>query len=90
MEPAMPGAGDRDVRQYCRYCIHMVCGDANYCGVRKQCYSNAQVKRTNQCKEFELCTIDGLGENPREYKPRTRKKVNERERGVQTSLFEAD
>ena len=95
MEQEMPGAGDRDVRQYCRYCIHMVCGDVNYCDMHKQGYSDAQIKRTNRCKDFELCTIDALGENPREYepreyKPRARKEANESERGVQTSLFEAD
>jgi len=58
------------MKQYCRYCVHMICGDANYCEVRKKCYSTFTVKASNGCKDFEFCAIDALGENRSDYKPR--------------------
>ena len=56
--------------QYCRYCTYMCCGDANWCSVKKRTFSDASIKSTNRCKDFELNPIDALGENPNEYKPR--------------------
>lgn len=56
--------------QYCRYCSYMVCGDANYCCVRKRTYSDEYIKRTNKCKLFKPNPIDALGENPKGYRPR--------------------
>ena len=58
--------------QYCRYCNHMVCGDSNYCSIKKKCYSDKHIKSTNKCKSFDLNSIDVLWENE-EYKPRTPK-----------------
>lgn len=48
----------------------MCCGDANYCCVRKRCYSDEHIKRTNNCKDFDLNPIDALGENDKGYRPR--------------------
>lgn len=59
--------------QYCRYCIHMICGDANYCDEYQSCKTEAQVKATNRCGWFEFCEIDALGENPEPYRPRGEK-----------------
>ncbi len=56
--------------QYCRYCSHMVCGDANYCSKKEQCYSDEHIKRTNKCKDFDFNPIDALYENQEGYKPR--------------------
>ena len=56
--------------QYCRYCSHMICGDANYCSKKVRTYSTETIKRPNQCKDFELNPVDALGENPKGYKPR--------------------
>lgn len=56
--------------QYCRYCNNMVCGDANYCTKHNECYTDKQICRPNKCKDFDLNSIDALGINPKEYKPR--------------------
>ena len=55
--------------QYCRYCSHMVCGDANYCEVKDRTYSDKYLKHTNTCMHFDFNPIDALG-LVREYKPR--------------------
>ena len=55
--------------QYCRYCSHMVCGDANYCSARKIIFTDKQICNTNTCKEFDLNPIDALGTG-KEYRPR--------------------
>lgn len=59
--------------QYCRYCIHMICGDANYCEEYQTCKTEAQIKAVNRCGRFEFCEIDALGENPEPYRPRGEK-----------------
>ena len=59
--------------QYCRYCSNMVCGDANYCTVKEQLFSDEYIKATNKCKEFDLNPIDALGENIKGYHPREHK-----------------
>lgn len=59
--------------QYCRYCNNMVCGDANYCSVRQETYSEAYIKRSNRCKDFEFNPMDALFENTDGYKPRQKK-----------------
>lgn len=51
----------------------MVCGDANYCSVKKACYSDVKIKRANKCKDFEFNPIDALYENKQGYVPRQRK-----------------
>ena len=58
------------MKQYCRYCSHMICGDANYCEVRQRCFSNFTLKCANGCKDFDFNAIDALGINRNEYKPR--------------------
>ena len=61
------------MKKYCRYCSHMVCGDANYCEANEKTYSDATLKRANNCKDFDLNPIDALGENEEEYRPRENK-----------------
>lgn len=58
------------MKQYCRYCAYMCCGDANWCSVRHRTYTDGYIKKPNKCKDFELNPIDALGENPKVYKPR--------------------
>lgn len=60
--------------QYCRYCANMYCGDSNYCDVKKRCFSDAYIKHTNRCKDFELNPLDALG-MVHYYKPRMRGKT---------------
>ena len=62
--------------QYCRYCSHMVCGDANYCSIKKQFYSDKQICNANKCKQFDFNPIDALGINKNEYKPREKTTSN--------------
>lgn len=47
----------------------MYCGDSNYCDVKKRCFSDAYIKHTNRCKDFELNPLDALG-MVHYYKPR--------------------
>ena len=57
--------------RYCRYCANMVSGDVNYCEVKQRTFTDAQISRTNRCKDFELNPTDSL--TGRMYKPRTPK-----------------
>jgi len=59
--------------QYCRYCINMYCGDANWCSEKDKEYTDEYIKHTNNCKFFELNPIDALFENEKGYKPRAKK-----------------
>lgn len=72
------------MKQYCRYCCFLVCGDANYCSVRKVTMSDAAAKSTNRCHDFAFNPIDAFGENKREYAPRMPKK---KQCDGQVSLF---
>lgn len=56
------------MKQYCKYCANMVCGDANYCEINAACYTDKQISRVNNCKYFEFNSIDALTGNT--YKPR--------------------
>jgi hypothetical protein len=47
----------------------MFSGDANYCEVKQRTFTDAQISRTNRCKDFELNPTDSL--TGRTYKPRT-------------------
>lgn len=58
------------MKQYCRYCANLVCGDSCYCEVKRECLNYNSCKRPNKCKSFELNPIDALGENTKEYRPR--------------------
>ena len=75
----------RTMRKYCRYCSHMVCGDANYCEVREKTYSDNYIKRVNNCKDFDLNPIDALMENPKGYTPRVHKNDKELEKQMEWS-----
>lgn len=55
--------------QYCKYCTYMVCGDANYCSIKDELYSEKHICNTNKCKHFEFNPIDARGTG-KEYKPR--------------------
>lgn len=57
--------------KYCRYCVNMFSGDANYCEVKKRTFTDAQISRTNRCEDFELNPTDSL--TGRTYKPRAPK-----------------
>ena len=61
------------MKQYCRYCANMVCGDANYCTEKQQTYSDKQIKQLNKCKYFNFNPIDALYENVRGYNPQVAK-----------------
>ena len=63
------------MKQYCRYCANMVCGDANWCDWYERTFSTNQIKRPNKCQGFVFNEIDALGENPHPYKPREKKTV---------------
>lgn len=55
--------------QYCKYCTHMVCGDANYCSIKEETYSEKYICCVNKCKYFDFNPIDARGTGS-EYKPR--------------------
>lgn len=73
--------------QYCRYCNNMVCGDANYCTVHNECYSEEQICRPNKCKEFEFNRIDALWKNLKGYRPR---KAKEKIESAQMPIIESE
>lgn len=56
--------------QYCRYCNNFVTGNGNYCEVKRTEPTDAQAKRANRCKLFELNPMDAFGENEKGYRPR--------------------
>ena len=62
--------------QYCRYCNHLVVGDAPYCSMHEFFVSESGAKRENKCKEFLFNPIDAFGENLNGYKPRAKKEPN--------------
>lgn len=63
------------MKKYCRYCEHMICGDANYCSMLKATFSMSRIKRVNECPLFELNEMDALAENEKGYIPRQPKKI---------------
>lgn len=64
--------GKQTMKQYCRYCSHMICGDANYCEAYHKCFTDEKIKRVNKCKKFSFNEIDALTFN--KYNPRKNKK----------------
>lgn len=58
------------MKQYCRYCIHLVTGNGIYCTKRNREYTEQYAKSTNNCGDFELNVIDAFFENERGYQPR--------------------
>lgn len=65
------------MKQYCRYCNNMCCGNGNWCSEHKRTSSDAYIKATNTCDLFEFNPIDALGENARGYVPREKKEDGE-------------
>ena len=62
--------GGKAVTQYCRYCNNMICGDANWCSIKKKTFSDEKIKSPNKCKDFNFNPIDALSENTKGYKER--------------------
>lgn len=60
--------------QYCRYCSHFVTGNGNWCEAKQTEPTDAQAKRANGCKLFDLNPIDAFGENMNGYRPREKQK----------------
>lgn len=56
--------------QYCRYCQNFVTGNGNYCEVKRTEPTDAQAKRVNHCKQFELNPMDAFMDNEKGYQPR--------------------
>ena len=71
--------------QYCRYCSYMVCGDANYCEIKKRTYSDEHIKHTNHCKDFDLNPIDAIRLNEKCYRPRPKRPEPD---GIQITIEE--
>ena len=65
--------GDCVMKQYCRYCSFLVCGDVCFCGKKKWVKTESSCKQRNKCKDFDFNSIDALGENTKGYKPRQKK-----------------
>ncbi len=72
------------MRQYCRYCAWMVCGDCCYCQQKAKEMTERQICASNSCKMFEFVPEDALGTGHK-YTPR--KKRSKQVPG-QISLFE--
>ena len=71
--------------QYCRYCSYMVCGDFNYCEIKKRSYSDEHIKHTNHCKDFDLNPIDAIRLNEKCYRPRLKRPEPD---GIQITIEE--
>lgn len=65
------------MKQYCRYCQHLVTGNGTYCTLLNREMSDASAKRVNYCKDFELNPIDAFWENEKGYQPRREKTPEE-------------
>lgn len=63
------------MKQYCRYCSHLIYGDVCFCEKKNWVKSYDSCKQRNRCNEFEFNPIDALAENPQGYKPRE-KRIN--------------
>ena len=67
--------GGNTMKQYCRYCAHLVYGDVCFCDKKNWVKSYDSCKQRNRCKDFEFNPIDALGENLNGYKPREKKQI---------------
>lgn len=66
------------MKQYCRYCIHLVVNNAPWCEAHKAFRSESSCKTVNNCADFEFADCppeyqDAFGETGG-YRPRVRKK----------------
>lgn len=57
------------MKQYCRYCAHLVTGNGIWCEEHQREYSEKYTKTMNNCGDFELNVIDAYDLN-RTYQPR--------------------
>lgn len=48
--------------QFCRFCSHMTCGDANRCAALGEAIDDAEISRPNDCARYAWCQDDALGE----------------------------
>ena len=60
--------------QYCRYCTACHVANGNWCEIKEKELTDAQIKHSNKCRDFEFCSMDVYDEN-RTYQPRAVKKV---------------
>ena len=58
--------------QYCRYCCYCMTANGNWCGAQEKPLTDAQIKHTNKCKDFEFTPMDAW-DCEREYKPRPKR-----------------
>jgi len=65
------------MKQYCRYCTHLVTGNGIYCTLKNKTMAESTAKSVNHCKEFELNKMDAFFETDG-YKPREPKKTENR------------
>lgn len=66
------------MKQYCRYCSHLVTGNGTYCTAKNKVMRDSTAKSVNHCKEFEFNEIDAFFETDG-YKPRNPRKNNPNE-----------
>lgn len=57
------------MKQYCRYCIHLVTGNGTYCTAKEKELADSTAKSVNRCKMFCYCGIDAFDET-KGYKAR--------------------
>ena len=60
------------MKQYCRYCAHLVTGNGIYCEERQKELAETSTKRVNNCKSFDFNPIDAY-DLTQYYKPREKK-----------------
>jgi hypothetical protein len=60
------------MRQYCRYCSWIICGDVCYCQQKKKELTEQQVCQSNTCRLFDFTPEDALGTGHM-YTPRPRR-----------------
>ena len=58
--------------QYCRYCTACHVANGNWCEIKEKELTDAQIKHSNKCRDFEFCSMDVYDEN-RTYQPRQKK-----------------
>ena len=75
-----------NMRQYCRYCIHLCTGNGTYCAAKEKLIAESTAKSLNHCKQFEFCEVDAFGETDG-YKPRNshRKKSKENRKFIRAN-----
>ena len=62
------------MKQYCRYCTHLVTGNGIYCTAKNKEMKESTAKAINHCKLFEFNEMDAFFETDG-YKPREKKKA---------------